>query len=63
MQLDEDVGVTRYPMKVERKKAREEIDVVSVVEWCSPSSVRHFLLVRRPEQGMLSSSIIRTMYD
>ncbi|KAL5529757.1 hypothetical protein ACEPAG_5742 [Sanghuangporus baumii] len=51
---EEDTGVTRYPMKVERKKAREEIDVVNVVEWLSRSGSRFFLLVRRPEKGLLA---------
>lgn len=40
-------------MKVERKKVREELDVVNVIEWrahASPAE-RHFLLVRRPEGG------------
>ncbi|KAH8116805.1 DNA glycosylase [Phellopilus nigrolimitatus] len=50
----EDAGVTRYPMKVERKKAREEVDVVNVVEWLSPQGARYFLLVRRPEKGLLA---------
>ena len=39
-------------MKVERKKAREEIDVVNVIEWQSPDSGRFFILVRRPEKGL-----------
>ncbi|EJD02473.1 DNA glycosylase [Fomitiporia mediterranea MF3/22] len=50
----EDTGVTRYPMKVERKKAREEVDVVNVVEWLSPLGKRYFLLVRRPDKGLLA---------
>ena len=41
-----------YPMKVEKKKAREELDVVNVIEWRrSPADARWFLLVRRPEGG------------
>ena len=44
--------VTAYPMKVERKKAREELDIVNVVEWRHPTTdERWFLLVRRPEGG------------
>ncbi|KAI5119737.1 hypothetical protein M0805_008667 [Coniferiporia weirii] len=50
----EPAGVTRYPMKVERKKAREEVDVVNVVEWRSPQNARYFLLARRPEKGLLA---------
>jgi A/G-specific adenine glycosylase len=46
--LSED-SVTAYPMKVERKKAREELDIVNVVEWRNEK--RWFLLVRRPEEG------------
>ncbi|KAJ3517911.1 hypothetical protein NLJ89_g208 [Agrocybe chaxingu] len=50
-------GVTSYPMKADRKKAREETDVVNVIEWRSRaiSSDRRFLLVRRPEGGLLAS--------
>lgn len=48
---DEDRGVTRYPMKVERKKAREEVDLVNVIEWRSTFGDRHFVLARRPETG------------
>ncbi|KAH9477783.1 Adenine DNA glycosylase [Psilocybe cubensis] len=49
-------GVTAYPMKAERKKAREELDVVHVIEWHSDSSPRDrmFLMVRRPENGLLA---------
>ena len=43
----------RYPMKVVRKKAREEIDLVNIVEWRSPQKKRFFLLVRRPEKGIV----------
>jgi len=51
---DEDRGVTRYPMKVERKKAREEDDLVNVIEWRSSFGDRHFVLARRPETGLLA---------
>jgi A/G-specific adenine glycosylase len=44
--------VTSYPMKVERKKQREELNVVSIVEWRSGND-RWFLLTRRPEGGLL----------
>ncbi|KAF8500208.1 DNA glycosylase [Russula emetica] len=46
-------SVTSYPMKVERKKQREELNIVSVVEWRSGSD-RWFLLTRRPEGGLLA---------
>lgn len=39
-------------MKVERKKAREELDSVNAIEWrTADSRKRFFLLVRRPEGG------------
>lgn len=44
--------VTSYPMKTERKKQREELNIVSVVEWRDDSE-RWFLLTRRPEGGTL----------
>ncbi len=43
---------TAYPMKAERKKAREELDIVNVVEWRHQDARdRWFLLVKRPEGG------------
>jgi hypothetical protein len=39
-------------MKADKKKAREELDIVNVIEWRSGSN-RQFLLVRRPEGGLL----------
>jgi len=48
-------GVTSYPMKVDRKKARKELDLVNVIEWRKPiSEERWFMLVRRPEGGLLA---------
>ncbi|KAG1781887.1 DNA glycosylase [Suillus placidus] len=54
--FDEDNGsVTIYPMKAERKKPREELDSVNVIEWRSRDSRdRWFLLVRRPQGGLLA---------
>jgi hypothetical protein len=46
--------VTSYPMKTERKKQREELNIVSVVEWRGDDD-RWFLLTRRPEGGPLYS--------
>ncbi|CDO75732.1 hypothetical protein BN946_scf184921.g8 [Trametes cinnabarina] len=47
--------VTAYPMKAEKKKAREELDIVNVIEWHEQNSgQRWFLLVRRPEGGLLA---------
>ncbi|KAH9983154.1 DNA glycosylase [Russula compacta] len=45
--------VTSYPMKMGRKKQREELNVMNVVEWRSGSD-RRFLLTRRPEGGLLA---------
>ncbi|KAI0371263.1 DNA glycosylase [Pilatotrama ljubarskyi] len=55
--------VTAYPMKAEKKKAREELDAVNVIEWRrhATSSERWFLLVRRPEGG--EPSILITHRD
>lgn len=46
-------SVTAFPMKAEKKKAREETDHVSVIEWRPrlDSAERWFILVRRPEGG------------
>ncbi|KAL0070289.1 hypothetical protein AAF712_002781 [Marasmius tenuissimus] len=54
--VDDSSDVTIYPMKVERKKSREETDVVSVIEWCPPDTGAQpqILLVRRPEKGLLA---------
>ncbi len=47
-------AVTTFPMKADRKKPREELDIVNVIEWGHGSShQRYFLLVKRPESGML----------
>ncbi|KAF8886550.1 DNA glycosylase [Infundibulicybe gibba] len=51
--LPEGSGVTAYPMKANKKKAREELDVVSVVEW-SYQGERRFLMVQRPKKGLLA---------
>lgn len=46
-------GVISYPMKAMRKKSREELDIVHVVEWrpTPESENRQFLMVRRPDTG------------
>jgi len=51
-------AVTTYPMKADRKRVREELDVVNVIEWrlsLAPDE-RWFLLVRRPENGKIRRS-------
>ncbi|GLB39158.1 putative DNA glycosylase [Lyophyllum shimeji] len=52
----EERAVTAYPMKADRKKPREELDIVNVVEWCSTAKPedRWFLMVRRPKGGLLA---------
>ena len=45
-------AVTSFPMKASKKKAREELDMVNVIEWRRQAGgERWFLLVRRPEGG------------
>ncbi|KAH9835279.1 DNA glycosylase [Rhodofomes roseus] len=47
--------VTSFPMKVVKKKSREELDIVNVIEWRHHADgERWFLLVRRPEGGLLA---------
>ena len=48
--LAEGADVTAYPLRVNKKKVREEFDIVNVVEWRRGSD-RRFLLVRRPQAG------------
>ena len=42
-----------YPMKVDRKKPREELDIVNIIEWrlSVKDDDRWFLMVRRPDGG------------
>ncbi|KAJ8488849.1 hypothetical protein ONZ51_g3283 [Trametes cubensis] len=63
--LPEGSPVTAYPMKAEKKKAREELDVVNVIEWRkhAASEERWFLLVRRPEGGESSISIKHLVFE
>ncbi|KAI0688384.1 DNA glycosylase [Cytidiella melzeri] len=50
------LSVTAFPMKVERKKARQELDIVNVVEWRHQpgSQDRWFLLIKRSDAGLLA---------
>ncbi|KZT41603.1 DNA glycosylase [Sistotremastrum suecicum HHB10207 ss-3] len=50
--LSADLGVVRYPMKVERKKAREETDLVVALEWRNGEN-RRLVLQKRPDDGLL----------
>lgn len=45
--------MTAFPMKIDRKKAREELDVINIVEWRRDitSDERLFLLIKRPMTG------------
>ncbi|KAL1704787.1 DNA glycosylase [Schizophyllum commune] len=53
--LPDDTSVTIYPMRVERKKAREEVDAVNVIEWRGHDPDQNFImLVRRPANGLLA---------
>lgn len=62
--LPEDHLVTAYPMKASRKKAREELDIVNVVEWRhQPSRGRWFLLVRRPEGGKFAYNQVSLCWE
>ena len=42
-----------FPVRTERKRAREEVDIVNVVEWrwMFDPPRRHFLMVKRPDRG------------
>ena len=56
--LPDDTSVTIYPMRIERKKAREEVDAVNVIEWRGHDpDQRSIMLVRRPENGILPLAI------
>ena len=54
LQTDDEVGlVPIYPMKFERRQAREELDSVNDIEQRTTNkSKRWFILVRRPQGGM-----------
>lgn len=48
-------AVTRFPMKVEKKKARESDCAVNVISFTSPDDDESWVvLVRRPETGLLA---------
>ncbi|KNZ82256.1 A/G-specific adenine DNA glycosylase [Termitomyces sp. J132] len=49
-----ETNVTTFPMKMNRKKPREELDIVNVIEWTSSMGERWFLMVRRPDRGLLA---------
>jgi A/G-specific adenine glycosylase len=57
--------VESFPMRAERKKAREETDVVRVVEWrANPTSQeRWFVLVRRPDGGLRLGSAFLCLFS
>lgn len=61
--LPEDSSVTIYPLKAVKKKAREELDIVNVVEWRSSehSTERQILLVKRPSKGRFLPLTLTTL--
>ncbi|KAF7323887.1 J domain-containing protein [Mycena kentingensis (nom. inval.)] len=51
--LPDGADASSFPMRAEKKKAREELDIVCLLEWRRGSD-RRFLLVRRPQGGLLA---------
>ncbi|EDO48701.1 predicted protein [Nematostella vectensis] len=50
-----EIGVCNYPMKPKKKEAREEVFTVLIVqEECNEDDSGNFLLVQRPESGLLA---------
>ncbi|CAE6470618.1 unnamed protein product [Rhizoctonia solani] len=48
------VSVTRFPMKVDKKKARVETSVVCAMRWISSSGDEQWLMAKRPPTGLLA---------
>ncbi|KAJ1304821.1 hypothetical protein OPQ81_005956 [Rhizoctonia solani] len=46
--------VTRFPMKIDKKKARIETSVVCPIKWISPSGEQWWLMAKRPATGLLA---------
>eukprot|EP01126_Amoeba_proteus_P046951 TRINITY_DN5331_c0_g2_i2.p1 TRINITY_DN5331_c0_g2~~TRINITY_DN5331_c0_g2_i2.p1 ORF type:complete len:451 (-),score=75.93 TRINITY_DN5331_c0_g2_i2:175-1527(-) len=54
--LGKTVSVTKYPVKVQKKKPREQHTLVSLLSLaCSEDDERRWLLVQRPNKGLLAS--------
>ncbi|KAG8721947.1 hypothetical protein FRC08_008643 [Ceratobasidium sp. 394] len=47
-------SVTRFPMKVDKKKARVETSVVCAMRWTSPKGEEWWLMTKRPATGLLA---------
>ncbi|CAE6356840.1 unnamed protein product [Rhizoctonia solani] len=48
------LSVTRFPMKIEKKKARVETSVVCAIKWTSTGGDEWWLMAKRPETGLLA---------
>ncbi|QRV94249.1 HhH-GPD superfamily base excision DNA repair protein [Ceratobasidium sp. AG-Ba] len=49
-----DNSVTRFPMKAEKKKAREETSVVCAIQWTNAKGEEWWLMSKRPATGLLA---------
>ncbi|CAE6510542.1 unnamed protein product [Rhizoctonia solani] len=47
-------SVTRFPMKIDKKKARVETSVVCATRWISSSGEEWWLMAKRPATGLLA---------
>ncbi|CAE6444660.1 unnamed protein product [Rhizoctonia solani] len=47
-------SVTRFPMKIDKKKARAETSVVCAMRWISSSGNEWWLMAKRPATGLLA---------
>ncbi|KAG8684849.1 hypothetical protein FRC09_015115 [Ceratobasidium sp. 395] len=47
-------SVTRFPMKVDKKKARVETSVVCAMQWTSSKGEEWWLMTKRPATGLLA---------
>ncbi|KAF8750973.1 A G-specific adenine DNA glycosylase [Rhizoctonia solani] len=47
-------SVVRFPMKIEKKKARVETSVVCTMKWTSAGGDQWWLMTKRPETGLLA---------
>ncbi|KAG9096470.1 hypothetical protein FRC06_008623 [Ceratobasidium sp. 370] len=47
-------SVTRFPMKIDKKKVRVETSVVCAMRWTSPKGEEWWLMTKRPATGLLA---------
>jgi hypothetical protein len=59
--FDEEPDVTSYPMKVDKKKPREESDLVLVLQWRSRSGEDPFYFLRKRSKRGASLHIIQQL--